>query len=172
MAIEAHESARQHLYVPEFVSTKSGTGRCILTVVTRVAVSPADIPLPRDGSRDVLIMLQGTYVVTAAPLDGFPPGSIGMSDAQRTWMGIALTDTVNAEMYDPFSQGGQAYLGSMDVEIGFASQKKRTDKPYDQDHLANEVIKVTVLPVFCKEVSLTIYRYARTRSSRPVRDSC
>lgn len=138
----------------------------------RVAVSPADIPLPRDGSRDVLIMLQRTYVVTAAPLDGFPPGSIGMSDAQRTWMGIALTDTVNAEMYDPFSQGGQAYLGSMDVEIGFASQKKKTDKPYDQDHLANEVIKVIVLHFFSREVSLKMHRYAKTKSSRLVRDLC
>ena len=142
-------------------------------VITRVAVSPADIAFPRDGSRDVLIMLQGTYVVTAAPLDGFPPGSIGMSDAQRTWMGIALTDTVNAEMYDPFSQGGQAYLGSMDVEIGFASQKKKTDKPYDQDHLANEVIKVSVLAFLSsKKQSLTTHRYAKTKSSRLVRDSC
>ena len=75
-------------------------------------------------------------------MDGFPPGAIGMSDSQRTWMGIALTDLVNAEPFDPFSQGGQAYLGSMDLEIGFASQKKRTDKPYDQDVLAQEVIKV------------------------------
>ena len=44
-----------------------------------------------------------------------------------------MTDTVNAELYDPFQQGDQAYLGSMDVEIGFASQKKRVDAPYDQD---------------------------------------
>jgi vesicle-fusing ATPase len=43
-------------------------------------------------------------------------------------------------MYDPFSQGGQAYLGSSDIEVGFAG-KKRTDMPYDQDELANVVIK-------------------------------
>ena len=116
----------------------------VLTTISRVAVSPIDIPLPRDGSRDVLLLLQGQFVVTGAPLDGFPPGAIGMSDAQRTWMGIALTDIVHVERYDPFSEGGQAYLGSMDLEIGFASQKKRTEKPYDQDHLANEVIKVRI----------------------------
>ena len=78
----------------------------------------------------------------ARPYDGFPPGQISMSDAQRTWAQISLTDTVNVEMYDPFSQGGQAYLGSMDIEIGFASQKKRTEVPYDQDDLANHLTRV------------------------------
>ena len=106
-------------------------------------MSPADIPYPKDGSQDVLLLLQGQYVASARPLDSFAPGSIGMSDAQRTWMGIALTDMVRVERYDPFSQGGQAYLGSMDIEIGFASQKKRTDKPYAQDYLANELAKVS-----------------------------
>lgn len=65
-----------------------------------------------------------------------------MSDAQRTWAQVALSDVVTVRMYDPFSQGGQAYLGSMDMEIGFASKTKRPDKPYDQDELAQAVVKV------------------------------
>ncbi|ERF76400.1 Vesicular-fusion protein sec18 [Endocarpon pusillum Z07020] len=103
-----------------------------------VAVSPMDIPPSRDGS-DILLLLQNAYVVSARPYDGFPPGQISLSDAQRTWMGIALTDIVSVEMYDPFSNGGQAYLGAMDMEIGFASQKKQEQKPYDQDELAKVV---------------------------------
>lgn len=106
-----------------------------------MAVSPLDIPHSPDGS-DILLLLQGEYVVTARPYDGFPPGQISMSDAQRTWMGIALTDIVDVEMYDPFSSGGQAYLGAMDMEIGFASLKKQEPRPYDQDELAKVVTGV------------------------------
>jgi len=50
-----------------------------------------------------------------------------------------MTETVNAELYDPFSQGGHSYLGSIDVEIGFAG-KKITETPYDQDMLADYFI--------------------------------
>jgi len=57
-------------------------------------------------------------------------------------MGVALTDQVQVEHYDPFSQGNQAYLGSMDIEIGFASKSKVTDQPYDQDDLAKAVTQV------------------------------
>ncbi len=52
-----------------------------------------------------------------------------------------MTETVNAELYDPFSQGGHSYLGSIDVEIGFAG-KKITETPYDQDMLADYFIKL------------------------------
>lgn len=100
-----------------------------------------DIPPSQDGS-DILLLLQGAYVVSARPYEGFPPGQISMSDAQRTWMGIALTDSVTAEMFDPFANGGQAYLGTMDMEIGFASQKKQEARPYDQDELAKVVTGV------------------------------
>ena len=54
-------------------------------------------------------------------------------------MQIALTDVVEVQMYDPFSQGPQSYLGSMDVEVGFAG-KKSTDVPYDQDELAQAFV--------------------------------
>lgn len=65
-----------------------------------------------------------------------------MSDPQRTWANIGLRDAIKVQLYDPFSQGGQAYLGSADVEVSFASVKKRVEAPYDQDELANAVIKV------------------------------
>lgn len=63
-----------------------------------------------------------------------------MSDPQRTWAGVAFTDAVKVQIYDPFSQGGQAYLGSTDIEVGFAG-KKRVETPYDQDELARVVVK-------------------------------
>lgn len=46
-------------------------------------------------------------------------------------------EPVQAEMYDPFDGGRNrnAYLGALDVEVGFASVKKVTETPYDQDVL-------------------------------------
>ncbi|PLB53131.1 putative vesicular fusion ATPase [Aspergillus steynii IBT 23096] len=104
-----------------------------------VAVSTQDIPPSRDGL-DLLLLVNDLYVFSARPLDGFPPGHISMSDPQRTWAGVAFTDSVKVQIYDPFSQGGQAYLGSTDIEVGFAG-KKRVETPYDQDELASYVIK-------------------------------
>jgi vesicle-fusing ATPase len=106
-----------------------------------VAVCTRDFPQARPGS-DILLLINDLYVFSARPLDSFPQGGISFSDPQRTWAGVALTDSVKVQMYDPFSQGGQAYLGSSDIEVGFAG-KKRTDMPYDQDELSNVVIKVS-----------------------------
>lgn len=65
-----------------------------------------------------------------------------MSDPQRTWARVGLRDSVKVEFYDQMSQGGQAYLGSADIEVSFASARKRTEVPYDQDELAKAVISV------------------------------
>ena len=102
-----------------------------------VAVSAQDIPPSHDG--DTHLLINGAYVLAARPLPQFPRGHISLSDAQRTWMQIALTDVVEVQMYDPFGQGPQSYLGSMDVEVGFAG-KKSTDVPYDQDELAQAFV--------------------------------
>ena len=56
-------------------------------------------------------------------------------------MQVALTDLVEVQAYDPFTKGGQSYLGSMDVEVGFAG-KKATDIPYDQDKLAKAFTQI------------------------------
>jgi len=45
------------------------------------------------------------------------------------------------EIYDPFAAGGKAYLGSVDLEIGFASPNKKTDVPYDEDELSKMFIE-------------------------------
>lgn len=66
-----------------------------------------------------------------------------MSDPQRTWANIGLRDSIKVQLYDPFSQDGQAYLGFADIEVSFASVKKRVEAPYDQDDLANAVIRVS-----------------------------
>lgn len=50
-------------------------------------------------------------------------------------------ESVAAELYDPFSAGNQGYLGSIDVEIGFAG-KKTTEIPYDQDMLSDYFIRL------------------------------
>lgn len=103
-------------------------------------MSPNDFPPSRDGS-DIYIritgsMMSGDYVVTARPTPGFPNNCISMSDPQRTWCGIGMLDEIMGEVFDPFSTGNPPYVGSMDVEIGFASTKKISDAQYDQDQLA------------------------------------
>jgi len=85
--------------------------------VHSVAVSPLDIPSSRDGS-DLYLLINDTFVFTARPYDGFPQGQISLSDPQRSWAQVALTDVVKVQIYEPFNQGGQSYLGSMDVEVG------------------------------------------------------
>lgn len=57
------------------------------------------------------------------------------------WARIAVTDSVRVQIYDPFRQERKAYLGSADVEVGFAG-KTRTEEPYDQNELAHAVIEV------------------------------
>ena len=86
-------------------------------------------------------MLNDLYVVTAVPFEGFPRGAISLSDPQRTWASISLTDTVHVRIYDPFSEGGDRYLGSVELEIGFAGRKTTTDQ-LDQDELASVFIQV------------------------------
>lgn len=103
------------------------------------AVSSQDIPPSHEG-QDVYLLINGQFVLSARPLAQFPRGHISLSDAQRTWMQVALTDVVEVQSYDPFSQGAQSYLGSMDVEVGFAG-KKSTDVPYDQDELGRAFVQ-------------------------------
>ncbi|KAM4059181.1 ATPase family associated with various cellular activities (AAA) domain-containing protein [Hirsutella rhossiliensis] len=104
------------------------------------AVNPEDFPPSRDGT-DLYILLRGgqpagEYVVTAQPVKDFPRGCISLSDPQRLWCNITMRDQFAGELYDPFSSGGKAYLGSLDLEIGFASPNKKTEVPYDEDELS------------------------------------
>src|SRR6266536_290300 len=108
----------------------------MLTLLLSSAVSPQDFP-PNRERPDLYLLLNGRYVVTAQPTSGFPPGCISLSDPQRTWCDVGMMDPLIAEEFDPFAQGPQAYLGAMDLEVGFASVKKITDAPYDQDMLAS-----------------------------------
>lgn len=112
-----------------------------------VAVSPRDVQA-QDG-RPVYVLINDRFVLSAVPFEQFQPGMISLSDPQRTWMQIALTDTVKVQpYYDPFStQGKRSYLGAMDIDIGFAG-KKTTDVPFDQDELAKHVTKVFNSQIF------------------------
>ena len=106
-----------------------------------------DFPSSTDGS-DLYILLNGMYVVTAQPTRAIAPGCISLSDPQRTWCNVGMMDPITAELYDPFSQGGPAYLGALDIDVGFASVKKVTETPYDQDVLADVFVKTFQNQVF------------------------
>lgn len=132
-----------------------------------VAVSPTDLgPMgitpPRDGS-DISLMVNGKFVVAARPIDNLQPGHLGLSEPQRTWMAVALTDVVSVERYDHFNQGGQ-YVGAMDVEVGFASKNKRIETPYDQDELGKIVTQVYTVERGHRSCPLIIDRYTKTKS--------
>lgn len=100
------------------------------------AVSPKDFP-PDPYGKDLHILLNGKFVITARPTEYIPPGCISLSDPQRTWCGISMTDTVVGERWDH-----KVPLSAMDIEVGFASQRKITDVPYDQDELADAFTKM------------------------------
>lgn len=100
-----------------------------------VPVSPFDFPPEQHSPQGFYISING-FVLTARQDDGFQQGMVGLSDFQRSWAGIALSDTLTVMLYDPFQDGGQHhFLGSLDAEIGYASSKKETDQPFDQDEL-------------------------------------
>ncbi|KAL4921890.1 P-loop containing nucleoside triphosphate hydrolase protein [Aspergillus aurantiobrunneus] len=105
-----------------------------------VALSTQDFPRAQFGYQDILIIVNGLYVFSARLLDEFPPGYIGLSSIQRPWAKAGFRDTLDVRIYDPFRQGGEAYLGSADIEVKFAG-KLRTDNLYDQDELLSSVIK-------------------------------
>ncbi|KAF2173856.1 hypothetical protein M409DRAFT_16126 [Zasmidium cellare ATCC 36951] len=109
-----------------------------LIVFNVCTVSPYDVPPSRDG--ETYLLLQGKYVLTARPHPSIEGGAIGLNQIQRRWMNVALADVVDAEIYDPFRQGKQCYLGNMDIEIGFATNKALSEA-VDQDELADAVIK-------------------------------
>ena len=75
------------------------------------------------------------FVLSARPFEGFPQGHLSLSDPQRTWASISLQDVVNVRLYDPFSEGGNRYLASVNLEVGFAG-RKTTAEQLDQDELA------------------------------------
>lgn len=132
---------------PAFLARPEKSPNNSYTFGNIVALSPRDVPPSRDGG-DSYVLINDSYVLSARPLQGFPPGSISLSDSQRQWAQIAFTDSVKVQAYDPFASGLNTYLVSMDVEIGFASSKRKTDIPYDQDELSQHVIRTFENQIF------------------------
>lgn len=99
-----------------------------------VPVSPFDFP-PNHFNPDGFYISVNGFILTARVDDGFPQGFLGLSDFQRSWAGIALSDTLTVTLYDISQEGAQNhFLGSLDIEIGFAGRRE-TEQPFDQDEL-------------------------------------
>ncbi|KAL7267671.1 transport between ER and Golgi ATPase protein [Rhizina undulata] len=106
-----------------------------LTFANVVAVSP------RDFWKEQYVILQNRFILTVRPVDGFPQYQLGLSQPHREWGQWALEEEVLIEPYDPFALGhGQSYLGSLDLEVGFAT-RKISEEQYDQDDLAKKFIE-------------------------------
>ncbi|KAF3935115.1 hypothetical protein ABW19_dt0209807 [Dactylella cylindrospora] len=95
---------------------------------------------PEDFKEETYAILDERCVVTVRPSPQIPRGNIGLGNAQREWGQWGLQDRITVRRYDPFTSGKQAYLGSLDVEIGFAT-KKTTEELYDQDDLSKLFIR-------------------------------
>jgi vesicle-fusing ATPase len=80
-------------------------------------------------------LLNGKYVLAARPANRFPAGCISLSEVQRTWLNAGIMDTITTEIYDPFSESSDFLLGTVELEVSFASVKKTIDVPIDQDEL-------------------------------------
>ena len=72
---------------------------------------------------------------------------------------------VTVAPYDPFSQGEQVYLGSMNIELSWIKPNYRTDAEFDSDILAKFFIDVHPLPSKSKVNANN--RIIKTRSLRP-----
>lgn len=60
-------------------------------------------------------------------------------------MQLSFSDQVDVREYDPFRSGAQAYLGALDVEIGFAGRKSTEDQ-YAQEELEDVFKRVRHQP--------------------------
>ena len=105
-----------------------------------VPVSPFDFPPDQHSPQGFYISVNG-FVFTAKQDDGFPQGALGLSDIQRSWAGIALSDTLSVTRFDPFQEGQHHFLGSLDVEVSFAGRRE-TEQPFDQDELQGAFVKI------------------------------
>ncbi|KAJ9149922.1 Vesicular-fusion protein sec18 [Pleurostoma richardsiae] len=115
------------------------------------AISPNDFPRGEGG--DIYLRLSGPqlahdYVVMARPTPGFPDGCIALSEPQRQWIRVAQTDTIMADVYQPFEEGDNVYLSNMDVNIKFASVSRATNAPFSSDELAAAFHKMYPNQVF------------------------
>jgi vesicle-fusing ATPase len=106
-------------------------------LANQVAVAPQDFPPDGDGT-PLRLLINNLYVFAAEPKDGFPQGCVGLSDPQRACAQVALGPKamVQAQKYYPYDQqGNELFIGTMDIEVGFASQRRTTEEPYDQEAL-------------------------------------
>ncbi|KAK9447321.1 P-loop containing nucleoside triphosphate hydrolase protein [Limtongia smithiae] len=100
-----------------------------LALTNRLIVSPQEY------RSDQYVIVDDQFVFTTKA-EAMAPGTVGASGVQREWAGWSLGQTVTVTPYDPFRFGGQVYIGTLDVEIGFNSRNRVSDQAYDQDELA------------------------------------
>ncbi|KAH0611390.1 uncharacterized protein H6S33_010655 [Morchella sextelata] len=123
----------------EFQLTKSPNDEFIVT--NFVAVSPQDF------HAEQYVICNEKFVVSVKPNNQIAPGYAGFSSVHRDWAQWSLTEKIRMAPYDPFSQQGAAYLGSLDLELGFAS-RKISDEQYDQDDLTKQFLRTFQNQVF------------------------
>ncbi|KAL0940324.1 vesicular-fusion protein sec18 [Colletotrichum truncatum] len=112
----------------------------------RAGVSYQDFA-PRKESSDIDIVVRvrdpirksvAEYVVRASPSPDIPQGSVCLSNHQRQWLKIALTDRFDAEPYSPYQQGVKPLM-AMDLELSWASAKINPNYTFDHQYIEHLV---------------------------------
>lgn len=91
---------------------------------------------PDEFESNAYVIVDDLYVFTAGSLGpSVGRGTIGASGSHREWAQWSLGQQVTVKHFDPFGNGQQAYLGSLDLEIGFFSRNKITNDQLDGEEL-------------------------------------
>jgi vesicle-fusing ATPase len=99
------------------------------------------------GRPDVYLLLEHnakSFVVTATPVAGQPPGQIAMNGLQRDWLDVVFRDGVRAQLYT----GPKPPLASIDVDIEFFKPPDVTNHQFDQDDLAESFAETFQQDIF------------------------
>ena len=73
-------------------------------------------------------------------------GSLGIEVLCPFYRSLIISQEVTILPYDPFANGEQVYLGSLDIELSFTKPNLRTDQQFDSDELAKFFIAVGAPP--------------------------
>lgn len=126
------------------------------------AVNAQDWGLGGDGETAFLKVSSDSrreYVITVRPFELVEPGQIWFGDAHRKTLDLALTDRVAAETFNPIELGPKGYLGSMDVNIMFASANanKAPKYPFKHEDLQKAFIRAFHGQIFAPGQELILH---------------
>ncbi|OMJ09301.1 Vesicular-fusion protein sec18 [Smittium culicis] len=110
-----------------------------------VAVSSRDF----DSSTKYLIFED--FIFNIAPSNDLASGLIGPSRIHRTWARLSLNQEIYAQPFDPYKNGKDVYLSSMEIEVSFFNRAQEVKDIFDVIELSNVITKTFSEQIFMNE---------------------